>query len=78
MPTVLRREGLEFFFYSNEGTEPPHVHVWSGNGTAKFWLDPIELSYSEDLKGAELRRAREIVEEQRDEFLRRWNEHIGS
>ena len=27
-----------FFFYSNEGSEPPHVHVESGDGTAKLWL----------------------------------------
>jgi hypothetical protein len=27
VPTVLRVGPYRFFFYSNEGTEPPHVHV---------------------------------------------------
>ena len=27
MPTVLRWEGYRAFFYSNEGSEPPHLHV---------------------------------------------------
>lgn len=30
MPTVLRVDGYRFFFYSNEGNEPPHIHVESG------------------------------------------------
>lgn len=27
MPTVRRIGSARFFFYSNEGTEPPHIHV---------------------------------------------------
>lgn len=27
MPTIFREGPWRFFFYSNEGTEPPHVHV---------------------------------------------------
>jgi len=44
MPTVMRIAGYRFFFYSNEGSEPAHVHVQSGDGEAKFWLNPIELA----------------------------------
>ena len=41
MPTVLRWGPYRAFFYSNEGSEPPHVHVRSGDKEAKFWLhDP--------------------------------------
>ncbi|WP_291603203.1 DUF4160 domain-containing protein [Bradyrhizobium sp.] len=29
MPTVLRWRSYRAFFYSNEGNEPPHVHVRS-------------------------------------------------
>ena len=35
MPTVLLVEGYRFFFFSNEGQEPPHVHVRKGGGVAK-------------------------------------------
>ncbi|MEP6743714.1 MAG: DUF4160 domain-containing protein [bacterium] len=43
-PTVFRRRGFRFSFFSNE--EPRmHVHVRSANGQAKFWLEPrIELA----------------------------------
>ena len=27
MPTVLRSNGIRFFFYSSENNEPPHIHV---------------------------------------------------
>ena len=44
VPTLLLVDGYRFFFFSNEGTEPPHVHVERGDGYAKFWLEPVELS----------------------------------
>ncbi len=44
MPTLLRIEGFRFFFYSSERQEPPHVHVEKGDGEAKLWLQPVDLS----------------------------------
>jgi len=43
MPTVLRHGGHRFVFFSNEGNEPPHVHVETAENHAKFWLDPVAL-----------------------------------
>ena len=28
-PEIHREHGMRFFFFSNEGDEPPHVHVTS-------------------------------------------------
>ncbi len=36
MPTVTRIGAYRFFFFSNEGTEPPHVHVEREDALAKF------------------------------------------
>ena len=36
MPTILRWGPYRAFFYSNEGGEPPHVHVRAGDLEAKF------------------------------------------
>lgn len=36
MPTVHREAGYVFYFYAEEGIEPPHVHVDKGDGTAKL------------------------------------------
>ncbi|WP_300971204.1 DUF4160 domain-containing protein [Thiocapsa sp.] len=44
MPTVLRIRGFRFHFYSDEGNEPPHIHVRGAEGECKFWLDPISLA----------------------------------
>lgn len=46
MPTILRIQGFRFFFYSNEGNEPPHIHVEKAEASAKFWLESVELVYS--------------------------------
>jgi len=38
-PTVFRENGYRFFFFSRE-EERMHVHITSGDGEAKFWLEP--------------------------------------
>jgi len=74
MPTLLRAEGFRFFFFSNEGQEPPHVHVSRGDGVAKLWLAPLQLAYAHGLKSAELRRMRELTRDHVLTFLERWHE----
>ncbi|CAN5482799.1 hypothetical protein BH11BAC1_BH11BAC1_09180 [soil metagenome] len=38
MPTILLINGWRFFFYSNEGNEPIHIHVQKAESEAKFWI----------------------------------------
>jgi hypothetical protein len=76
MPTLLIVEGFRFYFFSLEGTEPPHVHVRKGDGKAKYWLAPVELASSRGLKDQELRRALELTQEHAAEFLERWQEYF--
>lgn len=35
MPTVMLIRGWRLFFYSNEGTEPMHIHAEKGGAEAK-------------------------------------------
>ena len=77
MPTLLHVEGFRFFFFSNEGNEPPHVHIEKGDGAAKLWLSPVEVVYSKGLTRAEVRRIRELTKENAQDFIERWNEHFG-
>lgn len=44
MPTILRKDGWRFFFYSLENGEPPHVHVRKGDAEAKLWLDRLTFA----------------------------------
>ncbi len=72
MPTVKRIGPFRFFFYSNEGSEPPHVHVETPEGTAKFWLNPVHLASSKDIRASGLSRLNDIVESHREEFIAQW------
>ena len=77
MPTVLIVEGFRFFFFSNEGLEPPHIHIEKAEAYAKFWLQPAQLVHSEGLTPSQLRRVRELVDQHGALFLERWNEYFG-
>jgi hypothetical protein len=65
-----------FFFYSNEGEDPPHIHVRREDRIAKFWLEPVELAASKRFASHELREIMAIVLQRREEFIEAWNEHF--
>ncbi len=74
MPTVLRVAPFRFFFYSGDGTEPPHIHVERDDCAAKFWLDPVRLERSRGFRRKEMNRIVRLVEEQLEQLLESWNE----
>ena len=78
MPTVLRVGRFRFFFFSNEGQEPPHIHIKAGGDEAKFWLDPVQLAANYGFNGRELKEIQRQVEEHRDELLEAWNEYFST
>ena len=60
MPKPLLKEGYSFYFWSEEGSEPPHVHVSKGDGNSKWWLVPtVRIEYAYNFKKQEQRRIRE-------------------
>jgi hypothetical protein len=61
MPTVLRIGRFRFFFSSNEGQEPPHIHVQASSDEAKFWLDPIGLASNYGFRGRDLTEIERLV-----------------
>jgi hypothetical protein len=74
MPTVLRSGPFRFFFYAGDRNEPPHIHVERGEGEAKFWLDPVRLERSHGIRGKDINRIQELVEEHLGELLEAWDE----
>jgi hypothetical protein len=76
MPTVFRSGGARFFFFSNEGTEGPHVHIQRAGATARSWLDPVSFASSRGFATFELHRLRRVVAENRARLLRAWYEHF--
>jgi len=78
MPTVLRLGRFRFFFFSNEGNEPAHIHVESGDCYAKFWLDPVQLVKSVGCNARELNEMRKLAIGNVNFFKEKWHEHFGS
>lgn len=77
MPTVLRIRGYRFYFYAEEGHEPPHVHIDRGAGTLKLWLQDLGIAGSEGLKPSEIREAWRLAHEHRPQLLKAWHEFQG-
>lgn len=77
VPTLFVIDGYRFFFFSNEGTEPKHVHVEKTEKYAKFWLTPIVLVVNHKFNSHELKRIEEIIEGRKKEIEVKWDEHFG-
>jgi hypothetical protein len=74
MPEVFRMLGFVFFFYSNEGIEPMHIHVRKAGGFAKYWLEPIELEFSQGMKVNDLKIAEQLIIDHLELINAKWNE----
>lgn len=76
VPTILREGPFQFYFYSADDREPPHVHVDRDQGRAKIWLDPVTLAWAAGFTRHDIRRILKIVQRNRDELERSWNEYF--
>lgn len=76
MPTVFTIDGFRFFFYSNEGTEPMHIHVEKGGASAKWWLAPVAMDSNDGFKPAQVRAVRSIIVENLERLVEAWNDHF--
>ncbi len=75
MPTIIRVRGYRLFFVSFDGSKPIHVHVRRGDFSAKVWIDPVRIAWSE-FKAHENREIRRIVAEHADLVKGKWHEYF--
>ncbi|HEX8169364.1 MAG TPA: DUF4160 domain-containing protein, partial [Thermoanaerobaculia bacterium] len=61
MPTIHREGRYRFYFFSGDVGEPRHVHVDSGDSSAKFWLSPVSVHYNLGFSPGVLRVIERIV-----------------
>ena len=79
MPKLLQKNGFSFYFWSEEGNEPPHVHVSKGEGLAKWWLTPkLRAEYSNGFKKPEQRQIKELIEEHHEAFIKAWEKYFNA
>ena len=76
MPTITRVRGYRLFFVSFDGSEPIHVHVRRGDFSAKVWVDPMRIAWSE-FKAHEDREILRIVAEHEDLVREKWHEYFA-
>ncbi|MEP7234647.1 MAG: DUF4160 domain-containing protein [Ignavibacteriota bacterium] len=74
MPKVLEINGFTFFFYSQEGNEPPHIHVRKAGNTAKFWLDPINLVENYGFSSSQMQFINSTIKDNHHLLIESWNE----
>jgi hypothetical protein len=77
MPTVLRIGPFRFHFYSDEGNEPPHIHIETSDGECKFWLDPIRLARNMGLAPRIVREIERLVFEHQELLREKFHEYHG-
>ena len=65
------------YFYSHEGTEPPHVHVDRDHDSAKFWLESVELARNLGFGAVELAKIERLIANHQAELLRAWHDYFG-
>ena len=72
MPEILRLFGLKFYVYTRDHM-PPHVHVVSSDGEAKFSVDKeVTLIANAGMKTKDLKRAESIIEDNKENITNAW------
>ena len=75
MPTVLKIGSFRFHFYSDEGAEPPHIHVRCPDGECKFWLAPVALAGNRGVPPHDLREIERLVFAHRQILIDKYHEY---
>jgi hypothetical protein len=56
-----------------------HVHVISGDGEAKYWLEPkVEMSKNSQYSSKQLTEIKALIEEHENEIIAAWQKHFGN
>ena len=76
MPTIHRENGLEFYFFADDHN-PAHLHIEKGSAEAKILIETGEVIFNHGLKAKELKKAVEIIEENKALFLIKFREFIN-
>ncbi len=80
MPTVLYILGWRLFFYSNESSEPMHIHAQKGDMECKFWILEEEVDIKEEfgynLNPSGRKEIRKIIFQNFDLIVESWKTYF--
>jgi len=78
LPEVFRKNGWRFFFYSNEGNEPIHIHCKNSEKICKYFIDKenkkIFLAFEKNLNKSDFNEVEKLINENIDLIIKKWNE----
>lgn len=81
--SLLDFMGYAFYFWSNEGNEPIHIHVSKGKqseNSTKFWIkrDSIEMvNNNSNIPKNDLKKIQKYICANRDTIIARWYQYFG-
>ena len=55
-----------------------HIHVRKAGGFAKYWIEPVELEFSQGMKISNFKIAEKLIKEQKELIIKKWYEVHGS
>jgi hypothetical protein len=55
-----------------------HIHVRKAGGFAKYWIEPIELEFSQGMKVNDLKTAENLIKDHIELIKTKWDEIHGS
>ena len=82
MPTLFKILGYIIYFWSGDGSEPPHVHIGKGmprKNDTKVWVgDRIELEHNKSqIPQKDLVKLLKFIAQNRFFILAAWDKHFG-
>lgn len=78
MPEIFRFFGFSFYFFSREH-DSIHVHVQGKGGYAKYEWNGENFVFKEshDIKPADLKKIKTVIDENADIIVSRWNTYFN-
>ena len=77
MPTVMGRGPYRFYFFSEEGMEPEHIHVRFEGNDCKFWLNPVIVASNRGIPIHRLNEIERTIHEHKSFLIEKYNEHLS-
>ncbi len=75
MPTVFRKNGYRFFFFSDEHL-PKHIHIEKGDSYVCIEIESLKVTDRYKIFSKEITKLQKVVEENRALFIGAWDEHF--
>jgi len=76
MPTIFKKDGFRFFFFSDEHT-PKHIHIEKAEMYVRIEMESLKVTDSYNITLKEIKKLQKIVEENKEMLIGAWDEYFG-